>query len=516
MKPSNLRALAALVLLAGCVDEYVDVETGLSSFAVELVDTSAGGSADEPVPAPREITRVRIRAQAYGTDGQPFAWNGTARVKVTPGITVPSRFPIEFKDGVGEADVAILAVHSETRLWVIDDTAGAASHAVGVTPAIQFDEPTLADINSIPPQGDNTTSFYVKGGVRGDFVRMERDGFAFADRASTDDACTLADPGATKRDLIVTATTATGFYVTDLAEPAHPTLPGNFGHIFVFNFNFPEGLEVGDRLHALEGTIQEFSGNTQITFPTYRVSYCPLVEGDDFASVEQAQRDLELAKLAEVEAAAPVIDTRLCTGGSGSGISLQSCGYSSANFHMESLESALVQIPEVKLPEMWVRCDFDGDGQASSFVQSGNVFGCLEANDAECACNVACQTSAQFPSPDSPFEASHADKAFDARGKLCAELTGYESFGQYIVQIVENGVPGPRINLTSRDAFPEFDPELEENLGAHVRVRGNLQHVRAARPRWVVQARVPDERNATDVCCLPAGFCPAGLQPCSN
>ena len=61
-----------------------------------------------------------------------------------------------------------------------------------------------------------------------------------------------------------------------------------------------------------------------------------------------------------------------------------------------------------------------------------------------------------------------------------------------------------------------FGPAAIQSTRAHVRIRGNLQHVRAARPRWVVQARVPDERNATDVCCLPNGFCPAGLQPCSN
>lgn len=518
MKPSSLRVLAACaaVSLAGCVDEFVDVPNRLSSFEVHLADPASAGSEEAPLAVPRAIARLRIRAQAYGSDGEPLAWTGRARVKVTPGLTVPDVFPLDFAGGVAEADVPVLGVHSDTRVWVIDDTAAGASGAVGVSESVHFDEPTLADINSIPPQGDNTTSFYVDGGTSGDFVRMERDGFVFASRKDPADPCALAEPGATKRDLIVTATTATGFYATDLTEPKHPTLPGNFGHVFVFNFNFPEGLQPGDRIHALEGTIQEFSGNTQITFPTYRVSYCPFVAGDDREAVQAQQRELELAKLREVEASAPAIDTALCTAGTNSGIGLQSCGYSSANFHMESLEAALVRIPEAKLPDLWVRCDFDGDGQVSTFVQSGSVFGCLDANDAECACNLACQTSARFPSPDSPFESTHADKAFDATGKLCAERTGYESFGQYIVQIVDGGTPGPRINLSSRDAFPDFDPEAEENLGAHVRLRGNLQHVRAARPRWVVQARGPDERNDTDVCCLPGRFCPAGLQPCSN
>ncbi len=516
MKSPLLRGLGACaaLLLAGCVDEYVDVVPGLSSFSVELADPAAAGSAEEPLPVSRGITTMRIRAQAWATDGKPYAWNGKARVKVTPGVTVPNVFPIEFVDGRAETDVQILGAHSETRLWVIDDKAWGASFAVGVTPTLHYDEPTLADINAIPPQGDNNTSFFTRGSPRGDFVSLHRDGFVFADRDQPEDPCELAAPGAGKRDVIVTATTATGFYATDLTEPADGVLPGNYGHIFVFNFNFPEGLEVGDRLHALEGTIQEFSGNTQLTFPTYRISSCPLVAGDDVEAVRAAQRTLELARLGELEQNAPVIGTAICTGGSGSGISLESCGYSASNFQMESLESALVRIPEVKTPELWARCDFDGDGQVSSFVQDGNVFGCLDPNDAECACNVACQTSRAFPSPDSPFEASHADKAFDATGKICAEVTSYHGYGQYIVRIVEDGVLGPRINLSTRDAFPAFDPELEENLGSVLRARGNLVQVRAARPRWVVQARIPDERNEPDLCCVDESRCPAGLQLC--
>lgn len=523
MKSSAFRALgaSAALSLTGCVDEFVDVPNELSSFTVTFDELTPTGSPDAQLPAPRGTLWLGVRANAFGTDGKPLAWNGRARVKVTPGAInavkddrdgLSADNALVFVDGVASGQVEIKSVHSDARIWLVDDLPDSDTHAVGVTPIVYFDEPTLADINSIPPGGDNFTSLYVDGGTVGDFVRMERDGFVFEGRETAEDPCALAEPGATKRDLIVTATTPTGFYVTDLAEPPHPTLPGNFAHAFVYNFGFPEGLEPGKRLYLLAGTIQEFSGNTQITSPTYRVSYCPFVAGDDTDAVRAQQRTLELAKLHELEANAPVIGGATC----GTGVSLQSCGYSSSNLAMESLESAVVQIPEAKLPDMWVRCDFDGDGQVSTFAQIGSSFGCADENDAECACNLACQTSAKFPSPDSKFEASHADKAFDATGKLCAERTGYQGFGQYIVQIIDNGVPGPRINLTSRDAFPEFDPELEENLGAHVRVRGNLQQVRAARPRWVVQARGADERNDTDVCCLPGEFCPAGLQPCTE
>lgn len=537
MKSPLVRGLAGLaaLALAGCVDEYVDTEPKLSSFAVHLVDPSVAGSPEAPIPVPLGDYELRLEAQALGTDGRPFPWNGVARVKVTPGRTpsvrtdcppersfdacaIPDALDrIRFVDGVAkDVAVRISGVHSETAVWIVDDLGGGTSSgAVGLAPLFHFEAPTLAAINAIPPGKDTMTSWFIESGTRGDFVRMEREGFVFATREKPEDACTLADPGPTRRDLIVTAVTAQGFYVTDLSEPPNPSHPGNFGHLYVFNFSFPEGLQPGDRIYMLEGSIQEFGGHSQISFPVYRTSYCNLVEGDDEASVARVraeQRALELEALAALEASAPVIDSSVC----GTGIGALSCGHAAQNRDIESLESAVVVVPEVKTPEMWVRCDFDGDGDVVNPNQVGSTYACNFGNEEnpECLCLAACLTSGVFPPPDSPLEASHADKAFDATGKVCSERTAYDAYGQYVVRIVEKGVPGPRIAISTRDAFPDFDPEAEENLGSHIRVRGNLLHVRAARPRWVVQARTPDERNDFDLCCLPGKDCPAGLQAC--
>ena len=537
MKSPTLRGLAGLAVLGlvGCVDEYVDTEPKLSAFEVRLTDPAAAGSPEEPLPLPLGDHELRLEAVALGTDGRPYPWTGSARIKVTPGRTpsVRTNCPPErafdscpipdavdrvtFVDGVAnDIAVRISGVHSETAVWIVDDQGeGARSHAVGLAPLIHFETPTLAAINAIPPGEDTMTSWFIEHGQRGDFVRMSREGFVFADRESPEDECALAEPGPTMRDLIVTAVGPQGFYVTDLSEPAHPTYPGNFGHAYVFNFNFPEGLQPGDRIHYIEGSIQEFSGHTQLAFPVYRVSYCPFVAGDDDAgreAVRQRQRELELEALTALEARAPVIAASVC----GTGIGTVSCGHDSDNRAIESLESAVVRIPEVKTPELWVRCDFDGDGEVANPNQTGAVYGCNFGNEEnpECLCTAACLNSGVFPPPDSPLEASHADKAFDARGKVCTERSSYDGFGQYVVRIVQNGVPGARINISTADAFPDFDPEAEENLGSHLRVRGNLVHVRAARPRWIVQTRVPDERNDFDLCCLPGKDCPAGLQPC--
>lgn len=477
----------ALLAAAGCVDEYRETAPALSSFRVEILDPPGSaehpfGTPQDPIPLPLSPIKVRIHAQALGLDGKPYPFTGTARVSVTPGSTVPSVFPIEFTDGVAEKQVTVLGVHTDTRVWVIDDAFEGSSHAVGVGENLRFDQPTLAAANAIPPQGDNNESFYP-----GDFVEMTRVGWPFSR------SCERNEEQPTKRDLIVTAITSTGFYVTDLAEPASSTLPGNFGNLFVFNFSYPDDLQPGDRISRLQGTLVDFSGNTQLAFPNWSKDSC----------------DPDVETLATVREKAPAITTAVCTGGTGSGVSLDSCGYSASNMHMESLESALVQIPEVQLPEMWVRCDFDGDGNVATFVQSGSAFGCLDPNDAECACNLACATAGVFPAKDSPFEAAYADRAFDARGRSCTERTSYESFGQYVVRLVENGVPGPRINLQTRDAIPDFDPAAEESLGARVKVHGILGQVRAARPRWVISTHA-----ASDLCCLHAEECPSGLSLC--
>lgn len=499
------------LLLAGCVDTYVDGPPTLASFSVELVDPEVAGSPDRRLEVPDHQVEVEIRARAWGSDGKPYPWTGRARVMVTPGRTFPGDFPISFEKGVGTAKVTVHGVHSDTRIWVIDDAEGRRSYSVGVSPILHFDQPTLAAINALPPGvNQNTTSFFLSLGNRGDFVRMERVGEVFAPRTSPEDPCRLASPLPSKRDLIVTAIDDQGFYVTDLAEPPHPRRPGNFGHIYVYNFNFPEGLSVGDRLESLEGSIQEFSGHTQLSFPVYRASRCPLVEGDDAGKVQAQEREVLLEALAALEARAPHLDRAIC----GTGVGALSCGHANSNFDIESLESALVVVEEVQTPDLWVRCDFDGNGQAATYQQRTPTFVCGDETDPECACMRACHLGEVFPPPGAPFEADFADRGFDATGTTCTELTAYETYGQYAVRMVENGQPGPLVNLHTTDAFPDFDPRLEENAGARLRARGILQQVRAARPRWLVQTRIPDERQRPDLCCLDGDACPVGLAAC--
>lgn len=81
-----------------------------------------------------------------------------------------------------------------------------------------------------------------------------------------------------------------------------------------------------------------------------------------------------------------------------------------------------------------------------------------------------------------------------------------------------------RINLQTRDAVPELEPDCNEAdadperalqcqylRGAEFNIIGHLRQVQPARPRWVVIPRAPD-----DLCCYPGpGLqCPRPIKPC--
>ena len=81
-----------------------------------------------------------------------------------------------------------------------------------------------------------------------------------------------------------------------------------------------------------------------------------------------------------------------------------------------------------------------------------------------------------------------------------------------------------RINLITKDAIPELEPDCDEadpdearatqckNLrGAEFNIIGHLRQAQPARPRWIVIPRYVD-----DVCCYPGpGLeCPHPIKPC--
>ncbi len=126
-----------------------------------------------------------------------------------------------------------------------DDSETGGTYASGVSAPLRYRLPTVAEA-----QGLGAASPYDQEGV------------------------TLE---ATESRLVVTRIASDGFYVSDV-EPVDPAQPGGalrqkpYGGLFVFSFNLPPGIAVCDRVGELSGTIVEFFGFTELTFPGFKVS----------------------------------------------------------------------------------------------------------------------------------------------------------------------------------------------------------------------------------------------------
>jgi hypothetical protein len=147
------------------------------------------------------------------------------------------------------------------------------------------------------------------------------------------------------------------------------------------------------------------------------------------------------------------------------------CGHFTDNLDMESLESALVSIHGARTPTRWVDCDFDRDGNVANFDPRCNepeIPPYLQTHCAEIACNADCNQDLG-----------------------CSELSSFRQYGQWAVAL--NAGAGPKINVITREGFPELDPLQSENRGILIDVTGNLRHSLPARPRWIVLARDGDD-----------------------
>ena len=88
--------------------------------------------------------------------------------------------------------------------------------------------------------------------------------------------------------MVVTGLDCCGFFTTDLSACVLPednsdpnatfrvpepsgVYPGRFASLYVYNYSHPDNLEEGDLLWSLSGSVQEFTGTTQVTFASWAV-----------------------------------------------------------------------------------------------------------------------------------------------------------------------------------------------------------------------------------------------------
>jgi hypothetical protein len=498
---------------------------------VEGLSGGDGTAADPYDYSTGEVTFV-YDAIAYGHRGEVLTdYNGVMQLKVTPGKLKDPNQKVTFTNGKALGQTVIVRkTHGRVALWIedincVDDygreinciITGSSpditqrhrqgSHATGVSNIIHIKNPTLRQI-----QEDETISQNDTSALPDNFIEIN---------------CRINDPDGPLQDdhgqLLVTGIFNEGFFVTDLAGKTAAGRHNNYNHLYAYSYSYPEDLEVGDRLDRLEGTSQDFSGCTQISFPSW-------------ARALDEHRNPEPFRVADIDALAPpeVISSSMCSEGSTTKeYEVNLCGHSKKEWGLEKLESARVRLENIRTPDVFINCDFNGDLTATPEWVDGKDLEaicqmlCLKYDtygdlvdpgdniiakeivakpeilqeiavetcqtDSDCASNQCgsplendgiCRTICPWEASITNIRPNCIEVNIPAE-IVCSETTTLQQFGQYVVGMDDG--EGPLINLMTRESLPEFDPLDPDNMGLTIDfVQGNLRQTRAARPRWMI------------------------------
>ncbi len=233
--------VACLLGQVGCkVEIERDQDTLPLSFKVKIHEPT--GEIDAPLPYSTAPQSYTLDIQAVDFHGEPADWfDGEVYLDVAPRGRLAKGTARTVKLSKGKASgvtVAVERVHGESNLWVedrgTDDKPG--SYATGLSPTLHVEHPTLREISE--------TENIAGSALSGDFVRVNT----------------------ANRRLVATGIAVDGFYLTDLDEPTSA-----FNAIFAHTHSRPEGVQQGDLIVDIIGTVGEFYGFTELGFPTYKV-----------------------------------------------------------------------------------------------------------------------------------------------------------------------------------------------------------------------------------------------------
>ncbi len=445
------------VLAAGCTVDG-DSPTGLQSFSVVI--TQVNGREPPPVDAPLPANRGDVNEvwtftiEARNARGTLEPVDGLVRLSTKPGTVLSVAGDgaegrnIMLHAGKASGLATVTAVYGDARLWVEDlgyqpaaegatpscadgidddydnlidfpadpgcafaddDSEEGGSFAVGVSQAIAYSRPRIFDI-----QGGGTTTPYPF-----EAIQVETRSPAH---------------------LVVTRLSKDGFYVTDLNNAT-----AGYNNIFAFNFSSPAFMRVCDRVDYLAGTVNEFFGFTELSFPSYKLDY-PF-EGE------------------ECEVPEPTVLTK---------------DQISSPLAMEALESGLVRVQGVTVGKYFgpapaidnvfadgqSSCDLNGDGQVDFL------------SDAEGSCSDACSDN-----PD------------------CVEWTAFSARGSFKV----HDDVGTMILVQTGSA--DFDPVAYRGKVLDS-VTGTLRNFSGGSLNWTIETRCVDDLVCDAVGCCPEDRCP--------
>jgi hypothetical protein len=455
-KAGSFAALLALAACASCSGGFDrGVITGPSTFfvAVTQVNGQPLPASDKPLAANygdrTEAWTFTIEARTPEGKLDP-SFNGVVRLSSRPGaiteITADGAVGRNLKLTGGKASgtVALTAVYGPSRLWVDDlgyvpfvpaagkkpqcsngkddngntlidfpaepgcafaddDTEEGGSYASGVSAPVAYALPTLGDLQGYAP-----LSPYPYESIQVNADAPQR--------------------------LVVTRVASDGFYVTDVSADA---VKKGYNHIFAFNFSTPSGMRVCDRVTYLSGTVNDFFGFTELSFPSYKLSFP--IAGQDACEVPDATV-LDHATLNSPPA-------------------------------MENIESSLVRIEGFHVSKSFgpnnptngvfgpdaSSCDFNGDGQVD-----------FTAND-EGTCANNCSADPE-----------------------CSEWTEYSARGSYKVSYVNPTTKVTDMILVNTGTVSGFDPTANKGRALDA-LTGTLRDFSGGTLNWTIETRCSDD-----------------------
>jgi hypothetical protein len=451
-------SLQPLPVVPSCIKEH--------GTRLDQVPAEVRGTPDCRYVVPGGQVELLVDVTALDRSGKPFDFNGPVSFKVVPGdLSGDYTYAwTKLSRGRGQGKVRAQHVYGEVRVWALDEPVepryadggiagdptqlpqesdAGRTYSAGSSETLFFQEPTLAAVQT--PQGfDNRSSPFV-----GQFVTIGRapeSGSVLYQNCPDIDlnGDGKVDPQPPKPvTLLVTGTDPAGFFVTDMTacpipedtssasgvRAAEPSgyLPGTYGSMFVYNYNFPEGLDPGDLLWTLSGSIQEFTSTTQLTFPSWTVR-----EHVRELPPDQWTKYLKLNPPVELNLRHCFLDNVL-----NPFLTDVLCGYNTRNLKLESLESGLVKLRRVRFPKVFKNCDLDGNGTVPFFCQTRDAV----TNEWIWG---GCATPAPNPDPDAAERTCNAQcttATGPMKNTLCTEQAQFNSYGQFVVEMAG---PGPR------------------------------------------------------------------------
>jgi hypothetical protein len=257
--------------LLACI-RYSDPDRIEPTFLeVTLAEGSNTGTSDSPLPFTSEGASFTLTVQALDITGKPYAMDGDLSIKVRPG-KLEQDDHIRLQGGSWTGSVTIKNGFGPTRIWFVDEgdedssSTRPASHAVGVSAALNYAFPTIAEMQATTDTETNN---------------LEKE---FAELRVED------------REVVVAARDAAGFWAYDTLDG-----PASYNGLYIYTFSRPDDeLQVGARISLLTGNNQEYLATTQFSFPTVEVdSSKTLTPPDPYPITEESGCPPELVEKLE-------------------------------------------------------------------------------------------------------------------------------------------------------------------------------------------------------------------------